>query len=342
MTERELFHREMSLRGTPEVTSHLHITYPVWKQFGDKLNWLEDFSEYVQAGVARTPGHPAGSQAPDQWACQWKYPMEALDGICVGFPIADWSDMASYVPPDPDDFTDWGQQSDRIATAHKRGQLASGGTDHGFIFLRLTYLRGFDRALMDMADERPELEELIAIIESYWLEVARRWVEAGVDTINFGDDLGMQHALPIHPETWRRYIRPSYERIFSFCRSHGVHAQLHSDGYIVDIMSDLIDCGISVLNPQDLVNGLDNLRRLARGRVHIRLDLDRQDTTVFGTPEQIDKHVRDCVKQLGSPTGGLSIIWGVYPATPLANIEAVARALDRYATLWRRADKQED
>ena len=339
MTEREAFHYEMALDGEPEVTSHLHITYPVWQQFGDKLNWMEEFSEHVQVGVARSPGRAAGTRASDRWGCQWQYPMEALDGICVGSPIRGWSGLAACLPPDPDEFADWTSERNRINTAHERGLVASGGTDHGFIFLRLTYLRGFDQALIDMTDERPELDELIHIVENYWFEVARRWVEAGVDTVSFGDDLGMQHALPIHPETWRRYIRPSYERIFSYCRSHGVHAQLHSDGYIVDILPDLIGCGISVLNPQDLVNGLDNLESLARGKVHLRLDLDRQDTTVFGTPEQIDTHVHQCIAQLGSEKGGLSMIWGVYPGTPLANIEAAAKALDKYATWWRIAPR---
>ena len=335
MTERERFQREMALAGEPEVKSHIHITYPVWKEYGDKLSWLEGFSEHVEVGIGRTPGRAANSEVTDRWGCHWLYPLESLDGICTCHPVAAWADLPAYVPPDPEEFTDWNVERDRIATTHERGQVAGGGTDHGFIFLRLTYLRGFDRALMDMAEQRPELEELIAVVEGYWLEVARRWVEAGADFIGFGDDLGLQHALPIRPETWRRYIKPSYERIFSYCRSHGVHVQFHSDGYIVDVIPDLIDCGVSVLNPQDLVNGLDSIERLAKGRVHIRLDMDRQNITVFGSPDQIDAHVRQCAERLGSPQGGLSIIWGVYPGTPLANIEATARALDRYATYWR-------
>ena len=63
-------------------------------------------------------------------------------------------------------------------------------------------------------------------------------------------------------------------------------------------------------------------------------DIDRQDITVFGTPEESAAHVHRCVEQLGSPQGGLSLIWGVYPGTPLANINAVARAMDECATMW--------
>ena len=52
MAERERFEREMALQGEPEVKSHLHITYPVWKEFGHRLDWLEGFSDHVQVGVA--------------------------------------------------------------------------------------------------------------------------------------------------------------------------------------------------------------------------------------------------------------------------------------------------
>lgn len=324
----------MALDGEPQVHSHVSITYPVWEQYGEKLDWLQGFSPHVGVGISRSSGRTANSEVTDVWGCHWVYPLESLDGICVKHPVASWSDLPSYTPPDPEKFTDWEQARKNIEATKAAGNVASGGTDHGFIFLRLTYLRGFENAMMDIADERPEFQELIGIVEGYWMGVVQRWVEAGVDTVGFGDDLGLQHALPMSPDAWRRCIKPSYERIFSYCRSNGVHVSLHSDGYIVDIIPDLIECGVSVINPQDLVNGLDNIERLAKGKVCIHLDIDRQDITVFGTPDQVDAHIRNCIQSLGSPKGGLSFVWGVYPGTPLENIEAAVRAMDRYATLW--------
>jgi uroporphyrinogen decarboxylase len=332
--EREKFQRQMALDGDPVVKSHLGITYPVWKEFGEKLNWLEGFSEHVHVGISRSSGREANSEVTDRWGCHWVYPLESLDGICDGHPLESWDELSGYRPPDPDEFTDWEEARKNVERSHGEGRVASGGTDHGFIFLRLTYLRGFDNCMLDMGEEKPELEELIRLVEEYWMGVAQRWIDVGVDTIGFGDDLGLQHALPISPAAWRRYIKPSFARIHGSCREQGVHVSQHTDGYILDIIPDLIECGVSVLNPQDLVNGLDNLARLAKGKVVLNLDIDRQDTTVFGTPEQSAAHVRQCVEKLGSPTGGLSTVWGVYPGTPLANIEAVARTMDECATMW--------
>lgn len=333
-SNREKYYKNMALDGDPHVRSHISITYPVWKQYGERLDWLEKFSPHVGVGISRSVGRETNSEVTDGWGCRWIYPLEALDGICIGHPIPSMDDLDSYQPPDPDKFTDWKQAKINAENTKSNDGVVHGGTDHGFIFLRLTYLRGFSNFMLNVAEDHPELEKLIGIVENYWFEVARRWVESGADTIGFGDDLGLQHALPMSPDTWRKYIKPSYKRIFSYCRDNGVHISLHSDGYVVDIIPDLIECGVTTVNPQDLVNGLDNIARLAKGKAYINLDIDRQNITVFGTPEEVDAHIFNCIKTLGSPKGGLSMIWGVYPATPIECIEAAARAMDKYATYW--------
>ena len=332
--ERDRFLKRMQLESDPEVHSDVRIWYQVYEKFGESLKWMESFSPYASVRITREPTHAAGSEATDVWGCHWIYPLESHDGQCIKSPIASWSDLRTYQPPDPDDYDDWKQRAIGIAKAKSQGRVTRGSTDHGFIFLRLTYLRGFENLMLDIGEERPQLQELIGIVEDYWFEVVSRWIELGVDEIAFGDDLGLQNALPISPASWRKYIRPSYQRIFSLCRSNGVHVFLHSDGYIVDIIPDLIECGVSTLNPQDLVNGLDNIARLAKGKVFIRLDIDRQRVTIFGKPEEIDAHILNCVKTLGSPKGGLSLVWTVFPPMPIENIEAGARAMDKYATYW--------
>ena len=68
-----------------------------------------------------------------------------------------------------------------------------------------------------------------------------------------------------------------------------------------------------------------------KGRICIDLDIDRQDVTRFGTPEEIDALIRDAVVKLGSREGGLMMIYGLYPGVPLENIKALMDALERYA-----------
>ena len=66
----------------------------------------------------------------------------------------------------------------------------------------------------------------------------------------------------------RRSENSDIER--SPCRDRGVPIHLHSDGHILEIIPDLIDCGVNVINPQVRANGIDELARalvgLKRGR----------------------------------------------------------------------------
>ena len=81
--------------------------------------------------------------------------------------------------------------------------------------------------------------------------------------------------------------------------------------------------------------GLDDvLERVAKGRICIDLDIDRQAITPYGTAEDVSGHIRRCVETLGAPTGGLTLVWGVYPPTPYENIEAAVRTMAECAEMW--------
>ena len=335
MTERETYLRKLNFDGDGSFGADVGITYPVWKEYRERLDWMQTFSPHVHVGISRSPSRPPYATWTDPWGCEWVYPLESLDGVVTKHPIENWENLSSYRAPDPEAFTDWREKEKSFAEAKEKGEAARGGTDHGFLFLRMTYLRGFNSFMEDVGGRDERLHRLIEVVEDYWFAVAKRYVEIGADLVSFGDDLGLQNRLPISPSAWRTYIKPTYKRIFQYLRSNGVYVHLHTDGYIVDIIPDLIECGVSILNPQELVNGLDKLRELAWGKVFLDLDIDRQAITPFGTPEECENHIANCVKTLGSPKGGLHLICGVYPHTPYVNIEAVVRAMDAYAGYWK-------
>jgi hypothetical protein len=64
--------------------------------------------------------------------------------------------------------------------------------------------------------------------------------------------------------------------------------------------------------------------------VCVRLDLDRQRITPFGTPDAIDSLIREEIEKIGSSHGGLMLIYGLYPGVPLQNVKAVMDAMERY------------
>jgi uroporphyrinogen-III decarboxylase len=135
----------------------------------------------------------------------------------------------------------------------------------------------------------------------------------------------------ISPAHFREYILPSYKRQMAPAGRAGAVVHMHCDGQLHALLDDLLTSGIEVLNLQDLVNGIDWIEQHVKGRVAIDLDIDRQEVTVHGRPDEIDALVRREVEQLGSREGGLTMIYGLYPGTPLDNARAVAEAMRRYA-----------
>ncbi|HUW99803.1 MAG: uroporphyrinogen decarboxylase family protein [Phycisphaerae bacterium] len=274
----------------------------------------------------------------DAWGCVWENRQRGLAGAPVTAPLADWSALESYQPPDPlrdDQFgprRPWDVVAKDFAEARARGDLAAGGLDHGFMYMRLYYLRGFDNFMLDLAVAEPRLARLIRMVEGRNEAVIRAFLEAGAEILYFGDDLGLQRSLPISPAMWRTYIKPSYARLLGLCTKKNAIVYLHSDGHILEIIPDLVETGVKVLNPQIRANGLEGLRRAARGKVCLEQDLDRQ-LFPFATPPEIENHVGEVFEGLYQPEGGLMLLAECGPDVPLQNIHAICRAFERLCNL---------
>jgi len=144
----------------------------------------------------------------------------------------------------------------------------------------------------------------------------------------------MQHGPMLPPRHFREFIKPSYQRLMQSARDAGCVVHVHADGDLRMLLPDLLDCPVDVINLQDLVNGIDWIAEHLTGKVCVDLDVDRQSITALGDPVQIDALMRTEVERLGSPQGGLMLIYGLYPGVPLQNVKAVMDAMERYATYY--------
>jgi hypothetical protein len=271
----------------------------------------------------------------DAWGVVWDNLVEGMAAIPVESeaPLRDWATLDRYHPPDPlrvDDHgnpVDWERRAQGVVRAKQNGGLAAGGMIHGFMYMRLFYLRGFENFMMDVATRDPRLGRLIEMVLKHNVALVDKYLEIGVEILHAGDDLGMQTSLPISPADWRRYLKPCFAAIFGPCRDRGVYGYLHTDGHILEIIPDLAECGVNVINPQIRANGLEGLVRVAKGKVCINLDLDRQ-LFPFATPEEVRAHVREAKQALHLPEGGLMLTAECAPDVPLKNIEAICQAIE--------------
>jgi hypothetical protein len=298
-----------------------------------------DFSPERRIVPELAPWEIAGKPYTDAWGCVWETTDNGITGTVTQHPLADWGALQHFAPPDPAVTNgmapvDWSHVKREILAAKTQGKHGVGSLEHGHAFQRLCYLRGYENLLLDMTDGDPRLRRLIEMVEDFSMGIVRRYVDAGVTMMCYPEDLGMQVGPLLSPQNFRTYIKPMYEHLMAPVRKAGCLVHMHSDGDIRDLVDDLLGSGVDALNLQDLVNGIDWIADNLKGRVCIDLDIDRQQVTRFGSPDQIDHLIRQEVEMLGSPEGGLMMIYGLYPGVPLENVKALMDAMAKYATLY--------
>ncbi|MHB1458620.1 MAG: uroporphyrinogen decarboxylase family protein [Armatimonadota bacterium] len=273
--------------------------------FGDNPQVVRD---YDAVGGTYVEGNHT-----DIWGCVWSNVATGMEAIVTKHPVPTREAVHSLKEP----------------------ESVTGRIPHGFMYLRLADLRGFDEIMVDFAEEPEELQMLIDIVlEHNMKELEFLLKNYNYPFISFGDDLGMQTSLPMSPKTWRKYLKPCYMKLYQRCHEAGLDVFMHTDGHIHEIIPDLIECGVNVINPQIRANGLQNLRDVCKGKVCVCLDLDRQ-MFPFCKPEELDGHVREAIEALGDPCGGLWLIAECGPDVPLENIDAICTALEKYRGYFR-------
>jgi len=338
----ENFLRAVEFRHPEWIPCVVSIMPATWMKYKEKVERIvlehpKLFPHYKKGDFKKIKLNRAYQKGrwKDVWGIVWENIEEGLDSLPVEeeAPLRDWKKLENYKAPDPLLFdwfgkkVDWEERKRQLEQAKKEGNLAAGSLVHGFMYMWLFYLRGFTNLMMDVATREPRLNELIQMVLEYNLELVKKWIEIGAEIIYFGDDLGLQKSLPISPSDWRDYLKPCYAKIFGICQENGVYVYLHSDGHILEIIEDLIECGVDIINPQIRANGLEGLRKAAKGKVCIHLDLDRQ-LFPFASPDRIRDHIREAVEVLGSEKGGLMLHAECEPDVPLQNIEAICQALE--------------
>lgn len=272
----------------------------------------------------------------DDFGCVWRTAVEGMTGTVIQHPLADWSAWERYTFPDPNvsnglHKVNWAEEEKQIKRAKAEGKVTHGGLRHGYFFLQLDDLRGYENLLGDMADDEPRLHELIGKLEEFSMEIVKKYISFGVDVLSYPEDLGMQQGPMLSQAHFRKYIQPSYKRLMQPAIDAGAIIHMHSDGDIRTLLDDILLSGVRIVNLQDLVNDIHWIKEKLKGNYCIDLDVDRQRITPFGTPKDVESLIREEVTTLGSPQGGLMMVYGLYPGVPKENIVALMDAMEKYA-----------
>lgn len=217
------------------------------------------------------------------------------------------------------------------ATAHSNGDFT--WLFAGHIYENAWQVRGYEPFLIDLLTQRDWAEYILDRFTENSLAIAEAAARAGFDCIQTGDDVANQRAMMFEPELWREVMKPRWARVIAAARAikPDIHVWYHSDGNIWDILDDLVEIGITILNPvqPECMNPLDVRKRMGK---NLAFDgcIGTQTTFPFGTPQEMESTIRQLAYELDGLNGGLMLspTHVLEPEVPPANIHAFFETCD--------------
>ena len=316
MNSRERVYRTVRFEGADR------LPYDLPEPYGSDFYW-----------VNMTPSpddRPQGHDGFDEWGAFWKNFGFTHLGEVKDFPLKDWRDFDALPIPDVEDPARWQNVADARQEAGERFILATGIS----IYERVHFIRGLENTWIDIYEHPAELGRLLDLLVEMNLAAVRRYAAAGADGFFLLDDWGLQNRLMIAPKVWRQVWKPRYARIFAAAHQAGMLNFLHSCGYIVDILDDLIEIGLDAVHMDQQENmGLELLGSRFAGRLTFFAPVDIQKTMVYGSPEEIRAYCRQMVSHLARPQGGFIPRWYSDPAGAGHRPEALQTMCEEFVRL---------
>jgi uroporphyrinogen decarboxylase len=167
-------------------------------------------------------------------------------------------------------------------------------------------MRGMPQLFVDFYERPRYVETLFGKILEQRLVQARRLAEAGVDILRIGDDIASQEGLIVGLDLYRDWIRPHHAAVISEARAirTGIPVKYHSDGNLTPLLPDLIDIGVTIINPaQPECMDLREVKREFGRDLTLWGCMPVQSTFQHGSAEGIERHV-DFLMEHIAPDGG--------------------------------------
>ncbi len=202
--------------------------------------------------------------------------------------------------------------------------LIAAGADGTFAIPDGTYMTDMAAAFFERPEEmHAEARRRVAGA----IEASKRLIDAGADAIVMCADYCFNDGPFLSPRMFRQFITPYLHEQVRGIRAAGGFAIKHTDGNIMPILDQMLDCEISGLHSLDPQGGVDmaEIKRVVAGRtcliggVHCGMMQTGTDADVVRSCQYVLRH--------GMPGGGF--MFG------LSNVAFQGLALERYDLMVR-------
>jgi uroporphyrinogen decarboxylase len=211
---------------------------PDREAFAPYLSGLPEGAEISPFGVGRVAlfsvdGYRAGHT--------YYYPLGQVNTV---------ADLEHYPFPDVTKPECHAHLDAEVAAAKRQGFTVIGQMSQTILEMAYT-MRGIDRLFLDFYERPDYVRALFEALAERRCFQARRFAQAGVDVLRIGDDIATQVGLMVGPPMYREWIKPYHARVTAAARDMNPDIQVlyHSDGALTALLPDLIEAGVTAVNP---------------------------------------------------------------------------------------------
>jgi uroporphyrinogen decarboxylase len=331
MTSRELVRRTLEFASPARIPRQLWLLPWAVKHYPDQVEAIQrrfpdDIVSSPPFYAAPLPGSGDAYRPGifvDEWGCRFENVQEGIIGEVRTPLLADWRLVDTVRIPeerlsvDSASVNEFCRRSDRF--------VLSGCCPRPFE--RLQFLRGTEKLFVDLVRRPAELDALIRRIHAFYLDELELWAGTQVDALSMMDDWGSQRAMLVSPTVWRELFKPLYAEYIALAHRYGKYMFMHSDGYILDILPDLIELGLDALNCQVACMGIHAVGQRCAGRITLWGEVDRQHLLPHGTRQDVFATVQ-AMKTAFHRDGGVIGQCEFGPGAKPENVHALFEAWD--------------
>lgn len=290
------------------------------------VDWTQFYPDGLKAGtvidiygVAHEPGSEASAHMT-----RMLHPMARFDSL---------EQIQAYPFPEfeTDDIS---QLRECVNTIHASGKAAVGGMACT-VWETAWYIRDMTQLMMDMSLDDPRATFLLDKITGLSSQRAATFARAGVDIIELGDDIGMQHSIMMSVSMYQTWLKPRLAKVIAAARKENPDVLIfyHSCGFVEPFIDDLIETGVDILNPvQPECMNFADIHATYGNRLSFNGTIGTQHLMPFGKPADIKKEIYRNLEIAGEK-GGLMCCptHMLEPEVPWENIEAYVKACKEFS-----------
>ena len=156
---RDNYLMSVEFRGPSWTPCRVAFLRQVWRRYREELEEIilrhpAIFGEYERGSTDfdYLGVQSRGNQEIDEWGCTWEFVKDGITGQVVRHPLEEWSRLEGYRPPGypmwgpPDGGgrpirRSWYMVERSLEDARREGRLTVGSVPHGFMYMRLFFLR---------------------------------------------------------------------------------------------------------------------------------------------------------------------------------------------------------